>query len=94
MQTTPVIEHGKYSPDEWFLCHLVDGSWRAVVASLLLELDMRWPESVAQDSTPVEKVFLHELQVCRGAKVCRCREVEMGFALEKDEGADSQSALG
>ena len=63
MQTTPVTEHGKYSPDEWFLCHLVDGSWRAVVASLLLELDMRWPESVAQDSTPVEKVFLHELPV-------------------------------
>ena len=63
MQKTPVTEHGKYSPDEWFLCHLVDGSWRAVVASLLSELDMRWPESVAQDSTPVEKVFLHELQV-------------------------------
>ena len=52
MQTTSVNEHGKYSPDEWSLCHLGHGSRGAVVASRLSGLDMRWPENVVQDSTP------------------------------------------
>ena len=55
MRRTPVNEHEKYSPDEWFLCHAGDGSWRAVVASPLLGLDMRWPESGAQGSTQIKE---------------------------------------
>ena len=45
MRTMPVDEHGKYSPDVWFLCHPVDGSRRVPVASLQLALDMKWPEN-------------------------------------------------